>query len=124
MKTPLPDIRVPIPFPEDEEVDLVGYFADLISDEFGEIGGDLLPALDLDVNDDRATIDEISIEEVVIHEEGVAVHYSYTYSAYYGCDDMNYSDEETGTAFGKRVGTEWVFERHVSPERQAPNEEL
>ena len=95
-----------------------------VSDESGELSGDLLLAFDLDVDDDRATIDEISIEGVEIHEDGVAVHYSYVYSAYYGCDDMNYSDEEIGIEIGKRVDNEWVFERHISPERLAPNEEL
>lgn len=126
MTTSLPVIEISIPTPgeEGDEIDLVDYFSDFICDDMGELGGELLPALNLDTKDERATVHEVNIEDVEVTDGGVAVHYSYSYSAYYGCKDMDYADDEIGTAWGKKVGDKWVFERHVSPEPRSTLDEF
>lgn len=126
MTTSLPVIEIDIPVPEDkgDEIDLINYFSDFISDEMGELGGELLPAFNLETRDERATVHEVSIEDVEVTDDGVAIHYSYSYSAYYDCKDMDYADDENGTARGKKVGDKWVFARHVNPEPRSTLDEF
>jgi len=126
MTKPLPVIEIDIPTPEEEgdEIDLVDYFSDFICDGMGELGGELLPALNLDTKDERATVYEVNIEDVEVTDDGVALHYSYSYSAYYGCKNMDYADDENGTVRGKKMGDKWVFARHVSPEPRSTLDEF
>jgi len=91
---------------------------------WGELIGALLPALNLDVKDERATVYKVAINDVEVTDDGVVIHYSYSYSAYYGCKDMNYADDENGTMRGKKMGDKWVFERHVSPEPRSTLDEF
>jgi len=117
-------IVVPLPDPN-EEVDLKDYFWDFISDDVGDFRGPLTGALDLDVGDHRSTIDEIEVEDVVLHDDGdVTLHYRVDHSAYYGCADMTSDGQEYRAVTGRRSGETWVFDRYASPEKLAPNEEL
>lgn len=117
-------IEIEIPASDDgEEIDLVEYFSQFIVDSQGDLGGDLIPALHLYVKDDRAVVDSVVIEDVELNAEGVAINYTYTYSAYYGCRDMNYADSDWGTVFGKKIGENWVFEHWVRPLPRSTHEE-
>jgi hypothetical protein len=115
-------IQIPVPIVTD---DLQDYFSQFVTNDSGDVGGSLVAALDLDVPDDRATVDDVSVEDVELHEDGsVTVHYTVQYSAYHGCRDMNYADDDLRAVTGVRDGGDWVFTVYVSPERLAPNEEL
>lgn len=123
-QTPFVEIDIPVPEEDGDEIDLVDYFSNFISNDMGELNGDLLVALNLDTKDERAIVYEVRIEDVETSDDGVAIHYSYSYSAYYGCKDMDYADDETGTTLGKKVGGRWVFERYVSPKPPSTFEEF
>ena len=107
-----------------DEVDLEDLFTDLIKDRDGELHGPMLAALDLDLDDDRAVVDDIEIELVEASGDDIHVSYIVSLSAYHGCSDANYADDDHRMISGTRRGSQWVFDRHVSPERLAPNEEL
>lgn len=84
-------------------------------------------AMDLDASqfDDRATVHEVTITEVEIDDESVAIHYEYEFSAYYGCRDMNHegtSDEDV--IVGTRQGNMIEFEKFTPPERRSTYEEF
>lgn len=117
------EIRIPIPVgfeSEDDDVDepdLDRYFAGLLEGPFRD-------ALDLDLEDERAVVDAVKIESVDAHGDDILVNYIVSLSAYYGCEDQNYADDDHRAVEGTRNGNVWVFERHVSPEPLAPNEEL
>jgi hypothetical protein len=100
-----------------EEPDLNRYFSDLLRRAFRA-------ALDLDLDDDRASVDDVKIYRVSADGDSIVVSYIVAFSAYYGCEDQNYADEEHRSCEGTRRGDYWVFDRHVSPEPLAPNEEL
>ena len=121
---PAIEIDIPVPLEDGDEIDLVDYFSGFISDDMGELNGELLPALNLDVKDERATVYEVVIDDVEVTDDGIAIHYSYLCSAYYGCKDMDYADEETGVAWGRKVGDKWVFQRYVSPEPRSTLDEF
>lgn len=117
------EIRIPIPEgfeSEDDDVDepdLDVYFAGLLRGPFRD-------ALDLDLEDDRAVIDNVKIESVEAHGDDICVSVVLSISAYYGCEDQNYADDDPRFVEGTRDGDDWVFAKHVSREPLAPNEEL
>lgn len=115
---------ITIPIPEDlSEAELIRFFASAISIEF-EQEGDLVPALDLDLEGDREQLDDVTLEDVEVDEGGVHVHYVVHYSAYLGCRDANYADVDHRTVYGSRSGDCWEFSEYVSPPKRYPNEEL
>ncbi|PWK38679.1 hypothetical protein [Cupriavidus plantarum] len=116
-------VEIPIPDPEDEP-DLRSYINQFITDEIGSLYGELVPALDLDVGDERATIDDIEVDDVEVHGDKIIVYYTIQYSAHYGCSDIDYAEDDQRKITGVRDGENWVFDWYVSPERLAPNEEL
>lgn len=84
-------------------------------------------AMDLDASqiDDRATVHDVTITDVEVDKESVAIHYEYDFSAYYGCRDMNYagtSDEDV--IVGVRNGSTLEFEKFIPPERRSTDEEF
>lgn len=107
-----------------DEVDLGNLFTELIKDRDGELHGPMLAALDLDLEDDRAVVDDIEIELVEVIGNDIHVSYIVSLSAYHGCSDANYADDDHRMISGTRRGSQWVFDKHVSPEALAPNEEL
>lgn len=117
------EIRVPIPEgfkSEDEDVDepdLDRYFS-------GLLGRPFRAALDLGLEDDRAVVDNVKIESVEAGGDGIMVSYIVSLSAYYGCEDQNYADDDHRSCEGIRDGDVRVFDRHVRPEPLAPNKEL
>lgn len=102
---------------ETEESDLIHYFERLIHGAFGA-------ALDLDLDDDRAQVDRVKVEGVSHTGYAIQVDYVVSLSTYYGCADQNYAHDDHRYITGTRCGRHWVFTKHVSPVRQAPNEEL
>jgi hypothetical protein len=110
---PMTQKTVSIQIPEYEDSDdLVSFFSEALRDEFGNLFGDFVVALDTDVSihHDRATLDDIEIEAVEIHEDGsVVVEYRVTYSWYLGCSDMDGAGEEYECAHGEKNGPDWVF---------------
>lgn len=98
-----------------------------IHQHFLENVDDLHPAMDLDVGqdaDNRIQIDEIAIEAIECEKNSIFIKYIVEYSAYYGCDDANFSDYDQRAITGKRVGNTFVFEEHVYPERLTLADEL
>lgn len=86
-----------MPFADDpeDEVDLVAYFYDFIYSD-GEHGGPLLEAFDLEVSNSRAEIE---------------IQYTFTWSAFFSCDDMNKTDQNHGVVAGVKKDGKWLFER-------------
>jgi hypothetical protein len=86
-------------------------------------GGPLLSAFDLDATNARAEIDDVEIDDVVVDADGdVRIHYTYTWSAFYGCDDMNKTDQTSGAVLGQKTDDKWLFEHHVRLQRSTLDE--
>lgn len=110
-------IHIPSHIEDDEEL------AEWVRDNPDLFSG----AMDLDVSqfNDRATVQDVTITEVEIDEESVAINYEYNFSAYYGCRDMNHdgtSDEDV--IVGVKNGATLEFEKFIPPERRSTNEEF
>ena len=116
-------IRVAIPADTSQDA-LEDYFRPLVEGDHVGRSGLLRPALDLDLDDERALVDEIELESVELGKSVVHISYRIEFSAYHGCKDMDYADEDWREVRGIQDGTDWVFEVHESPEPLAPNEEL
>ena len=117
------EIRISIPANTSIPM-LEDYFRELIEDDHEGNPGQLREALDLDVPHPRATVDSITLESVEFDGQSVQVHYGFEHSAYNGCADMGYQDDDLRCIEGKRDGNVWIFTEHVSPTPLAPNEEL
>jgi hypothetical protein len=118
------EIDVPVPEDEDEDVDLAAYFYDFIYSD-GELGGPLLEAFDLEVSNSRAEIDDVEIDEVTVDDDGdVEIQYTFTWSAFFGCDDMNKTDQSHGAVAGVKKDGKWVFEPHVRSEPRSTLDEF
>lgn len=81
-------------------------------------------ALDMDVgqgSDSRLTIDEISIDAIHVDEAGITINYTLQYSAYYGCDDANFADEDQRSISGTRIGNRFLFVGQGYPEERDPD---
>lgn len=91
-----------------DQVDLRKFFTDLIKDRDGELHGPMHAALALDLEDDRAVVDNIEFELVDVNGNDIHVSYIVPMSAYHGCSDANYADDDhrmiNGTA-GARSGS-------------------
>jgi hypothetical protein len=98
-----------------EEEQIEGYFRDNIDE--------LRPAMDLELEDDRAQIDEIEIENFGLSDDSVHIEYGIQHSAYYGCKDMNYADEDQRVVSGRRNGRSFEFDVFVPPPRRSTFEE-
>jgi len=100
-------ISVPRDLDEDELLDL-----------FRERIDELQPALDLELEDDRANVDEIEILSVTRNESGVEIEYAIQFSAYYGCRDQNYANEDQRSLTGIWQGDGYSFDAFVPPPRR------
>lgn len=110
---PLP-IEIDIPAAHGGEIDLAAFFTELIYSEDGGFSGPLLEAFDLEVSNSRAEIDDVEIDEVNIDENGdVEIQYTFTWSAFFGCDDISKTDQESRFVAGVKNGGKWVFEPHL-----------
>lgn len=119
------------PDDEDDVDDLSHFFAEKIfSDprEGGDLNGELLPVLDLEVDDhdDRALLDDVQVTEVEFDPvaKTVEVFYNVTYSAHHGCRDLSYTEIDDRSVIGTLEGSNWVFDEYVPPHRLSPSEEL
>ncbi|MEB1262535.1 MULTISPECIES: hypothetical protein [Xanthomonas] len=84
-------------------------------------------ALDLDVgqtSDNRVQIDEIDIDKVDLTSDSISIDFTVHYSAYYGCDDANFADEDQRNLYGSRTGNTFTFDRFEMPEQRYPDDEL
>ena len=99
---------------------------DMVEDFLREKIEDLYPAMDLEVQDldDRATLDNVEIEAVTIDGGQVTVDYRVDYSAYYGCRDLNYGDDDDRSIEGRRTGDRIEFDEFVAPERRSTHDEF
>lgn len=97
---------------------------DEIEDYFRDNIDELRPAMDLELEDDRAQIDEIEIENFVLFDDVVHIEYGIQYSAYYGCKDMDYANEDQRMVSGRRNGRSFEFEVFVPPPRRSTFEEF
>ena len=127
MNTPKPlliEIDIPVADDPEDEVDLVTYFYDFIYSD-GELGGPLLEAFDLEVSNSRAEIDDVEIDEATVDEDGdVETQYTFTWSAFFGCDDMNKTDLNHGAVAGVKKDGKWLFEPHVRSEPRSTFDEF
>ncbi|MDO8887013.1 MAG: hypothetical protein Q7V16_00355 [Hydrogenophaga sp.] len=121
-------IRIPIPSdllePNNddlEETDLREYFGDMVRPDQGEFHGDFMQALDTFHGDYRAVLDDVWIEGVQVEGDVVHVNFVTSHSAYYGCEDANWAEDDHRSVTGKRVVDEWVFDVFVAPERTPPD---
>jgi len=117
-------IQVPV---MDDDTDLADFFAGQLRNEFGELRGNFLQAIDTDVSvhNDRAVLDDALIEEVEIDADGnVLVEYQLEFSWYYGCSNMDGSDEACGSVRGMRAGDKWIFEIPKPQERRSTLDEF
>ncbi|WP_371437558.1 hypothetical protein [Polaromonas sp.] len=105
-----------------DAVNLKEFFGDLIKDHVGDLYGELVPALDLDLQDERANID--GVENIGAEVKGNVVQVScfVDYSAHFGCRDMSYSERDRRTLTGEVDGDQFVFEKHVRAERSTHDE--
>lgn len=97
---------------------------DEFEEYFIENFDELKPALDLEVEDDRALVDDVEIEVFQLYEERVDIQYIVKYSAYFGCSDMDYSNEDQRVISGKRIGRQFLFEIFVAPAKRSTYEEF
>lgn len=97
---------------------------DQIEEYFRENIDELRPALDLEIQDDRAQVDEIEIEIFQLTEDSLHIEYVVQYSAYYGCKDMDYADEDQRVVSGRRDGNLFEFDVFVPPPRRSTFEEF
>jgi len=97
---------------------------DEISDYFRDNIDELRPALDLELEDDRAQINEIEIENFELFDDVVHIEYVIQYSAYYGCKDMDYADEDQRLVSGRRNGRSFEFEVFVPPPSRSTIDEF
>ncbi|MEJ8675537.1 hypothetical protein [Chromobacterium amazonense] len=84
-------------------------------------------AMDLDAScyDERATLDQTTITDVEIDQDTVSIWYEFSYSAYYGCRDMNLAGTSDGdTIIGTRKGCALTFETFIAPEPRSTFEEF
>ncbi|WP_066273191.1 hypothetical protein [Hydrogenophaga palleronii] len=93
---------------------------DAMKDAFYAALDELCPAMDLSVNDARATVDEVTITDVDLDAESVRIAFEFEWSSYYGCKDIDSCDTGDGEIVGVLQEGFWVFERFVPPtERNA-----
>ena len=106
--------------PDDlDDYEIKNYFIDNI-DEYHD-------ALDLDVgqtSDNRVQIDGIEIDKVELTNDSISIDFTIQYSAYYGCDDANFADEDQRNLYGSRSKNTFTFDRFEMPEQRYPDEEL
>jgi hypothetical protein len=97
-----------------------------IEDFLREHVEDLYAAMDLEVQDldDRATLDNVEIDDVTVQDGIVTVDYRVEYSAYHGCRDMNYDDDDDRCIAGERIGDRIEFDEHVAPPKRSTHEEF
>jgi hypothetical protein len=111
----------------DDDTDLVAFFEEQLRDDVGDLHGDFFRAIDTDVSihNDRAVLEDVVIENVEVDAGGNAiVEYRVEYSWFMGCSDMDGSDDDDGTAFGKREGDKWIFEIPKPHERRSTLDEF
>lgn len=110
-------ITIEVPSGFDDEA-IKNYFTDNIEN--------LYDAMDLEVNnlDDRAQVDDIQITEIELTSDTIYIEYNVEYSAYHGCRDANYVDDDQRSIEGSRVGNKFVFDRFVPRPARSTYEEF
>ncbi len=94
---------------------------------------ELILVFDLELDDDRATIENsshdgsgcgVSLTEVGFYEGSWCLSYEFEFYVYSGCKDQCYGDVSQRIAHFKLEGRTLLFDVFVPPERLYPNEEL
>lgn len=116
-------VQIPHNLEQLDEAKLLGVFNNKIYTD-GELGGDLLGALDLELSNARAEPDDVEFDHVEFAGDEISVSYTVTWSAYYGCDNFNKIGQYHGTIFGNRVGDEWRFDLYTPPTPRTTLEEF
>lgn len=103
-----------------------GFDDEAIKDYFTNNIDDLYDAMDLGVNhhDDRAQVDDIQITEINLTSDTIYIEYSIEYSAYHGCRDAIYVDEDQRSIEGSRIGNKFIFDLFVPPPARSTHEEF
>lgn len=96
---------------------LKSFFDRMIEDDVGDICGELVPALDLDLSNDRENLDGVEIDSVEIKDTKVFIYYYVAYSAHFGCKDMDYTERDCRTLTGRIKEKFFVFDVHTPAER-------
>lgn len=124
IQTNMIEIDIPVGEAPEDEIDLVDYLSGFIQTD-GELGGPLLDAFDLDVSNSRAIIDDVEIDMVTVDENGdVEIQYRFTWSAFFGCDGMNKTDQVHGAVTGAKKDGKWLFEPHVRSKSRSTLDEF
>jgi len=86
----------------------------------------LYDAMDIQVNhlDDRAQVDDIQITEIELTSDTIHIEYCVEYSAFHGCRDANYVDEDQRSVEGSRNGNKFIFEKFIPPPARSTHEEF
>lgn len=117
------EIEIPVALQERDEIDLVDSFHSFIKNEDGDLGGPLLEAFDLDVQNSRAKIDDVDIDNVNVDEDGdVEIQYMFMWSAFFGCDDIDRIEQGRGAVLGMKKGGKWLFTPYRRIERSTLDE--
>lgn len=93
---------------------------DFLSEHIESLWG----AFDLELPDDRAELDDVTLDEVEVFEDAILIDYRVEYSVYYGCKDMNYAGDDVRLVEGKRKGATLEFDQFVPPEPRTTFEEF
>ena len=99
-----------------DDTGIKAYFFDNLENIWG--------VLDLELEDDRAQVDEVVVDEITLFDEEVNIHYCVQYSAYHGCKDINYVDDDLRFVAGTRSGRTFVFDEFLPPEPRSTREEF
>lgn len=75
-------------------------------------------AMDLDVSDydELAQLDEIIITAVTLNQQGVKIDYQLRFSAFYGCQDIDYHGHCQRVLRGRREGNGLLFMPYIAPD--------
>ena len=108
-------------------VELPDYFSDdEIKDYLVSNITDLYEAMDLEVDDsdDRAQLNEVTVTQITLRPDSIDIEFDVEYSAYYGCKDMDYSDEDSRSIAGYRKGNTFTFDKFIAPPKRTTYEEF
>jgi len=87
---------------------------------------DLIPALDLKVDDGdcRTTYIDHELTEVSVRGDQITVDYEITTDTYYGCKDIDSMGTIWRAITGSSDGAHWIFPHCTYPEPRSTFEEL
>jgi hypothetical protein len=114
-------MSVLVPLLDDDEGRLLAYLRENSQISHDDEQGEFRRALDLEVfhRDERAQVDDVTINAVEIDEDEISVSYTVHWSAHYTCSDQCHDGFEDLVAEGVRTDDGWEF---AEPEPMPPRE--